>query len=73
MAYLDRQDVIDHLRKTNPRYNAYFPNDDELYEHAYRHINPKKWTGNPEAEFEPPEFAYQQTRRTRKSSINTKS
>ena len=60
MAYLDRQDVIDHLRKTNPRYNAYFPNDDELYEHAYRHINPKKWTGNPEAEFEPPEFAYQQ-------------
>ena len=60
MAYLDRQSVIDHLRKTNNDYNKYFPNDDELYEYAYKNINPKKWTGNPDAEFEPPEAIYEQ-------------
>ena len=60
MAYLDRQSVIDVLRENNPKYNAYFPDDDDLYEYAYRNINPQKWTGNPDAEFEPPESVYEQ-------------
>ena len=62
MPYLDYQSVIDEARKQNPNLSSRFPDDDGLYEYLYRRVNPKKWTGDPNAEFEPPENIYEARR-----------
>ena len=62
MPYLDYQSVIDNIREQNPNLSSSFPDDDMLYKYVYKNVNPQKWTGNPDAEFEPPENIHEERR-----------
>ena len=62
MAYLDYQSVIDNIREQNPNLSSSFPDDDMLYKYVYKNVNPQKWTGNPDAEFKPPEDIFEARR-----------
>ena len=62
MPYLDYQSVIEQARKENTDLSSKFPDDDGLYEFIYKRVDPKVWTGNPDAEFEPPENVYESRR-----------
>lgn len=62
MAYLDYQSVIDNIREQNPNLSRRIPDDDLLYKYVYKNVNPQKWTGNPDAEFEPPEDIFEARR-----------
>ena len=70
MAYLDFQNVIDNAREQNANLSRRFPDDDLLYRYLYQRVDPKVWTGNKKAEFEPPENIFEARREAQeKSSI----
>mgnify|MGYP003631783887 FL=1 len=62
MPYLDYQSVIKQVREQNPNLSKRLPDDDLLYKYLYKNVNPQQMTGNPAAEFEPPEDIFEARR-----------
>ena len=62
MAYLDYQSVIETVREQNPNLSRRIPDDELLYKYIYKNVNPQKWTGKLDVEFEPPEDIFEARR-----------